>query len=213
MQTGGQLAHAVIESPGPVGRLFDPRARRDDHRQHLIDRLSGDAGRYSVEYLVDGGAPDAGRDVVVGVVVDGDQFGFRRLPGQWRRDRFAEVRRQLEHEVIPAVIDTATCLRGADDVPVQAAVLGQALGDLGACVELLPGRGGTAVGVDERHGHLVHVTEGVPERPQVQRAVHQWQQHQRDDRHAGQAAAAETLDLRAECESSQHCQSLSIRIR
>ena len=186
MQTGGQLAHAVIESAGPVGRLFDPRARRDDHRQNLIDRLSGDAGRYSVEYLVDGGAPDAGRDVVVGVVVDGDQFGFLRLPGQWRRDRFAEVRRQLEHEVIPAVIDTATCL---------------------------PGCGGTAVGVDERHGHLVHVTEGVPERPQVQRAVHQWQQHQRDDRHAGQAAAAETLDLRAECESSQHCQSLSIRIR
>ena len=211
VQTGCELAGAVIDlrrSVGelfrPVGGLFDSRTGRDDHGQHLIDRLPGDPGRYGVEHLVDGGAADARRDVVVGVVVDGDQVGFLRLPGHRRRDRLAEVRRQLEHEVVLAVFDSAVCLLGAHDVPVQAAVGGQALGDLGAGVELLPGDDGAAVGVDQRHGHLVHMAEGIPERPQVQRSVHQRQQHQHDDRCAGHPAAAETLDFRTECESSQH---------
>jgi hypothetical protein len=100
--------------------------------------------------------------------------------------------------------DSIVCLGGAHHVPVQAAVGRQAFGDLIAGVDFLSGYDGPAVGVDQRHGHFVHVPEGIPVRPQVQRSVHEWEQHQDHNRRAGHSAAAETLDFRTKSEAGQH---------
>ena len=146
------------------------------------------------------------RDVVVGVVVHRDEVGLLGLSGHRRCDRVTEVGGQLEHEVVLAVFDPAAGLLGIHHMPVQAAVSGQTVGDLRTRVQLLPGDDGSTVGVDQRHRHLVHVPEGIPIRPQVQRAVHERQQHQHQNRQTRHAAAPETLDLRTECESRQHRQ-------
>ncbi|SLD43644.1 Uncharacterised protein [Mycobacteroides abscessus subsp. massiliense] len=89
MQSGGQLSGAVIDLdraigklPGTVGGLLNTGTRRDHHGKHLIDGLPGDAGGNGVEHLIDGGAADARRDVVVGVVVDGNQIGLFGFSGQ-----------------------------------------------------------------------------------------------------------------------------------
>ncbi|SLD43652.1 Uncharacterised protein [Mycobacteroides abscessus subsp. massiliense] len=102
------------------------------------------------------------------------------------------------------MIDAAACLVETEDVPVHAAVGGQALGDFLTDVDVLAGHGGALVGVDQRDRHLVHVTERVPVRPQIERAVYQREQHENHDRGSCHAAAPETLYLRTECESSEH---------
>lgn len=163
-----------------------------------------DLRAHLVQHFASGVLADDRRQVVVGVVEGEPDLRAARLPAGRRRHVGAELVRQGDGEVVPAVCHTVGGLLYRGLVQVQLARLHQRLRHLIARVQRLTVYRCATVLVDQRDRHLADFCERIPVRPQIHRAVEQRQQNDRDQRDPRHGAARVPLEVRAERHAGQH---------